>query len=230
MFSLIEVSRCRMFSARRLKAPAISGALPLRVRLAHGVDSALLAVTIVNVVRSASLPSVDFRRPSQVLAALNNAFPMEQFGEKMFTIWYGVFNTATRVLRWSGAGHPPALLFSAGARSPCFLDSFGSMAGMIDGADFEEQECTIEQYARLIIYSDGAQEGGLQRRIGHMHGCCRQFVEAICTQLFGEAEQPKAGPKCESPSRDPQSRVFACPADRADADGGKTIGAWRLNA
>ena len=124
----------------------------------HGVDSALLAVSIVNVIRSASLPSVDFRRPSQVLAALNNAFPMEQFGEKMFTIWYGVFNTATRVMRWSGAGHPPALLFPTGTCTPCFLDSFGPMAGMIDGAEFEEQECAIEQNARLFIYSDGAQE------------------------------------------------------------------------
>jgi sigma-B regulation protein RsbU (phosphoserine phosphatase) len=32
------------------------------------------------------------------------------------------------------------------------------MAGMIDGAEFEEQECAIEQNARLFIYSDGAQE------------------------------------------------------------------------
>lgn len=134
----------------------------------HGVDSALLAVSIVNVIRSASLPSVDFRRPSQVLAALNNAFPMEQFGEKMFTIWYGVFDTTARVLRWSGAGHPPAVLFTAGAKTPRFLDSFGPMAGMIDGAEFEEHECPIEQHTRIFIYSDGAQEiqlagGGIWR-------------------------------------------------------------------
>jgi serine phosphatase RsbU (regulator of sigma subunit) len=124
----------------------------------HGVDSALLAVSIVNVIRSASLPSVDFRRPGQVLAALNNAFPMEQFGDKMFTMWYGVFDTAARVLRWSGAGHPPALLFPSGACTPHMLGSFGPMAGMIGGAEFEEEECPIEQHARLFIYSDGAQE------------------------------------------------------------------------
>jgi sigma-B regulation protein RsbU (phosphoserine phosphatase) len=124
----------------------------------HGVDSALLAVSIVNVIRSASLPGVDFRSPSQVLGGLNNAFPMEQFGDKMFTIWYGVFNTSTRWLRWSGGGHPPALLFRADSRTPQRLDSLGPMLGMIEGAEFEAGECPTESGARLFLYSDGAHE------------------------------------------------------------------------
>jgi sigma-B regulation protein RsbU (phosphoserine phosphatase) len=77
----------------------------------HGVDSALLAVSVVNVIRSASLPGVDFRLPGQVLGALNNAFTKEQFGNKMFTMWYGVFNVRASVLRWSNGGHPDALLY-----------------------------------------------------------------------------------------------------------------------
>jgi serine phosphatase RsbU (regulator of sigma subunit) len=124
----------------------------------HGVDSALLAVSIVNVIRSASLPGVDFRLPGQVLAALNNAFPMDQFGDKMFTMWYGVFNVRTRRLRWSNGGHPEALLYRHKAIDVERLGSLGPMLGMIQDFEFEESECAFESPGRLFIYSDGAQE------------------------------------------------------------------------
>ena len=65
----------------------------------------------MNVLRSQSLPQTDFRQPGQVLTALNNAFPSEKYGDKFFTIWYGVYQRSTAKLRWSGAGHPDALLF-----------------------------------------------------------------------------------------------------------------------
>lgn len=124
----------------------------------HGVDSALLAVSVVNVIRSASLPSVDFRLPRQVLSALNNAFPMEQFGEKMFTIWYGVFNVRTRILRWSNGGHPDALLYRPASNELERLSSLGPMLGMLQDIEYEESESCIDSPARLFIYSDGAHE------------------------------------------------------------------------
>jgi sigma-B regulation protein RsbU (phosphoserine phosphatase) len=142
----------------------------------HGVDSALLAVSVVNVIRSASLPSVDFRLPGQVLGALNNAFPMEQFGEKMFTIWYGVFNVRTRVLRWSNGGHPDALLYRRDANNLERLGSLGPMLGMIQDFDFEESENSIESPARLFIYSDGAHE--IQQSDGTMWSY-DDFIEYI---------------------------------------------------
>ncbi|MEQ9379407.1 MAG: SpoIIE family protein phosphatase, partial [Pirellulales bacterium] len=124
----------------------------------HGVDSALLAVSIVNVIRSTSLPGVDFRLPARVLGALNNAFPMELFGDKMFTMWYGVFNVRTRVLRWSNGGHPDALLYRYDAANLERLGSLGPMLGMIQDVEFEEAESSINSAARLFVYSDGAHE------------------------------------------------------------------------
>lgn len=124
----------------------------------HGVDSALLAVSIVNVIRSAALPNVDFKRPGRVLEALNNAFPMEQFGDKMFTLWYGVFHTASRTLSWSGAGHPPALLYEGSSTELRRLESGGPMAGMIQDVEFDEESALITAPSRLFVYSDGAHE------------------------------------------------------------------------
>lgn len=124
----------------------------------HGLDSALLAVTVANAIRSTSLPNVDFRYPAQVLEALNDAFPMERYGDKLFTIWYAVYQPATQILRWSGGGHPEALLYPPGVTEPVRLDSLGPMMGVAQGVPFDEEERTIEPGAKLFIYSDGVHE------------------------------------------------------------------------
>ncbi len=127
----------------------------------HGLDSALLSVTIINVLRSRSLPKTDFRDPGQVLGALNNGFPMEEYGGKLFTIWYGVFNRSQSTLAWSGGGHPPALLLEGGSSAPTApipLDSDGPMIGGMPWGEFETGSQTISAGDRLFIYSDGVHE------------------------------------------------------------------------
>jgi sigma-B regulation protein RsbU (phosphoserine phosphatase) len=127
----------------------------------HGLDSALFSVTIMNVLRSRALPSTDFRIPGQVLAALNEAFPMEAYGEKCFTIWYGVFDRAQGTLSWSGGGHPDALLFEGNAAPgalPARLESAGPMMGMMPWPEFETKTCPVVPSSRLYLYSDGVHE------------------------------------------------------------------------
>jgi sigma-B regulation protein RsbU (phosphoserine phosphatase) len=127
----------------------------------HGLDSALFSVTIMNVLRSRALPSTDFRIPGQVLAALNEAFPMEAYGEKCFTIWYGVFDRAQGTMSWSGGGHPDALLFEGNAAPgtlPVRLPSPGPMMGMMPGPEFETKTCAMPPRSRLYLYSDGVHE------------------------------------------------------------------------
>ena len=81
----------------------------------HGLDSALLSISINNMIRSGSLPGADMRRPDQVLATLNESFQGRQHSNKFFTIWYGVYSSSTRALSWSGGGHHASHLFAPGA-------------------------------------------------------------------------------------------------------------------
>jgi sigma-B regulation protein RsbU (phosphoserine phosphatase) len=127
----------------------------------HGVGAALLSVSAMNALRSQSLPQTDFRQPGQVLSALNRAFPMEKQNGKYFTIWYGVYNTRTRRLDYTGGGHPPALLIagpSAEQASVTLLKSQGPMVGAIDELEFGADACQIDRYAKLFLYSDGIYE------------------------------------------------------------------------
>jgi sigma-B regulation protein RsbU (phosphoserine phosphatase) len=123
----------------------------------HGLDSALFAVTIMNVLRSRSLPDADFRQPGQVLARLNDAFPMEQYGQKNFTIWYGVFVKPENKLRWSGGGHPEGIVIEPGGATK-LLKSEGPLMGMMPWPEWETSEMTVEAGSRMYVYTDGVHE------------------------------------------------------------------------
>lgn len=124
----------------------------------HGLDSALLSVTITNVLRSGSLMGADMRRPDQVLATLNDAFPSDQHGGKLFTAWYGVYQRSTGLLTWAGGGHHPSILLTPGARDPILLQSSGPLMGLGSGLEYPAESCQAPAGARLLIFSDGVFE------------------------------------------------------------------------
>ncbi len=127
----------------------------------HGVGAALLSVSAMNALRSQALPNTDFRKPSQVLFALNNAFQMDQQNGLYFTIWYGVYHKPSRRIDYSGGGHPPGLLIggpSADQVALHVLDSKGPMIGAIEDMEYDSGSIQLQQYAKLYIFSDGAYE------------------------------------------------------------------------
>jgi sigma-B regulation protein RsbU (phosphoserine phosphatase) len=128
----------------------------------HGVGAALLSVSALNAIRSEALPQTDFHDPGAVLAALNRAFPMERQNDMFFTIWYGVYQVSSRVLRWAGGGHPAALLLGPdGDGRPTFLESEGPLIGAVEGLDFASGEAHVPPGSSLFVYSDGAFEVSL---------------------------------------------------------------------
>ena len=129
----------------------------------HGVGSALLTVAVGNTLRSEALPGTDFRHPSEVLSALNEAYPMERHGELFSTVWYGIYQPASGVLRYATAGHPSPIIVSGPAGGQCearALEAKGPCIGITPFARFGEAQCNLRSPARLFVFSDGAYEIG----------------------------------------------------------------------
>jgi phosphoserine phosphatase RsbU/P len=127
----------------------------------HGVGAALLSITIANVIRSQSLVGTDFKDPANVLASLNETFPMEKHNQMFFTIWYGVYNKKTRVLNYSSGGHPPALLYTLDDDKefkPQTLRTDGLVIGAIPKAVYNNASIEIPKDNRFFLYSDGVYE------------------------------------------------------------------------
>jgi sigma-B regulation protein RsbU (phosphoserine phosphatase) len=131
----------------------------------HGVAPALLSVTVLNMLRSQSLPDADLRMPAQVLRVLNRAFPMEKHNGLYFTAWYGVFNKASRELRYAGGGHPPALILNA-AGEAATVPAPGPLLGLDPDAVYEDSVLEAGSTAELFVFSDGCYE--IQRPDGSM--------------------------------------------------------------
>ncbi|MFM8716853.1 MAG: PP2C family protein-serine/threonine phosphatase, partial [Spartobacteria bacterium] len=127
----------------------------------HGVGACLLSVSAIHVLRSGSLPGVDFKKPGEVLMALNNAFPMEKQNNLYFTLWYGVYHAPSRTLSYASGGHPPALLltpYGTGAFQSQRLSSHGMIIGVMENTHFATQACRIPNNARLFVICDGCYE------------------------------------------------------------------------
>ena len=122
----------------------------------HGVGAALLSVSVMNVLRSRSLPNTDFHDPGEVLSTLNEAFPMEEQGDKFFTIWYGVYHIPSRTLRYSSGGHPAAILLSDERTN--LLTTTGMVIGGMPGMRFDTGSIEVPASSELYLFSDGVYE------------------------------------------------------------------------
>ncbi|MDD5204867.1 MAG: SpoIIE family protein phosphatase [Desulfobacterales bacterium] len=120
----------------------------------HGVGPALLSVSVLNVLRSQTLPHTDFRNPEEVLARLNETFPMEKQNNLFFSLWYGVFNKATGKITYGCAGHPPALLMSSASETKDLGTKNMFIGGMPD-ITYTSESVNLEMPSRLYIFSDG---------------------------------------------------------------------------
>ncbi len=123
----------------------------------HGVGAALLSVSAINTIRNHTLPETDFAVPSQVLDALNRAFPMEKQDGRYFTIWYGVYKPQTRELRYTSAGHPPAIAIAPDG-TVNRLGCPGMIIGAFPFAKYADSTATLDPGSKLFVYSDGCYE------------------------------------------------------------------------
>ncbi len=137
----------------------------------HGLRAALPTLSVLNLLKSQALPTIDYYQPSDVLRGLNQTFQMTQRNDKYFTIWYGVYNRVTRKLVYASAGHPPAILVSAmsnGKVEVKRLKTLGLPVGMFPDVDYVDEVCQISQPSSLYVFSDGIYE--INQKDGTMWG------------------------------------------------------------
>ncbi len=145
----------------------------------HGVGSALLSVSVLDVIRGQSLPNTDFTAPAQVLVALNDAFQMRLHNNLFFTCWYGVYDVHARILEYSSGGHPPALLLSP-ERKVDRLMTPNIIIGAFPKITCCSRAARIDPGMCLYVFSDGVYEveapdgtiwdlDGLEDFLAHRH-------------------------------------------------------------
>ncbi len=130
----------------------------------HGVAPALHSISVINTIRSQTLPRTDFTKPMQVLTALNEAYQMSDHNDMYFTIWYGIYNKQSRILEYSSGGHPGALLVFGGLESisgdieSVVLQTNNLFIGALEEYDFKSDSVELAANSTLFVFSDGVYE------------------------------------------------------------------------
>ncbi len=143
----------------------------------HGLGSALLAVTTMELLRNPAV-QVDFTRPATVIDRLNRTFPMKDHGGKFFSVWYGVYSRSRRELTYSNGGHPPALIYTHEDGKPrlCQTEARTSVLGVLPQIDLPETTIPFPPGTELLLFSDGLYE--LTDPTGG-HGSYNEFVAQL---------------------------------------------------
>ena len=127
----------------------------------HGVGAALLAISILNLMRSQSFGKEKLYTPDEIMAELNRAFQMSRHNGRYFTMWYGVFQRSQRKLTYASAGHPNGLLIVGdGVENPQIkqLPSLDIPIRFFPDMEYSSAEVSIPSDSKLYIFSDGVFE------------------------------------------------------------------------
>ncbi|MGY1723966.1 PP2C family protein-serine/threonine phosphatase [Blastococcus sp. SYSU DS0533] len=122
------------------------------------VGRGLPAAAVMGQLRSAGRALLlESRSPSQVLGALDRFAAMVP-GAAVSTVFCAVLDPCTGALRYSSAGHPPAILIDADGRTG-LLQAAGSLPlAVVDELHRPEAEVVLPAGSTLLLYTDGLVE------------------------------------------------------------------------
>jgi len=150
----------------------------------HGLGSALLAVTALELLRNPAA-QIDFSRPAVVIERLNRTFQMKNHAGKFFSVWYGVYSRSARTVTYANAGHPPALLLSR-EKGRLRLDKTvpgGSVLGIFPEIEASETTVEFSSDSELYLFTDGLYE---LADPGGGRGSYDEFLAHLETQVWSE--------------------------------------------
>jgi len=124
----------------------------------HGIGAALRAVSLAMFFKEEHIQKTfSTYEPGEIVTFLNQKYPMNDEGE-YFTIWVGVWQCSTHLLRYASAGHPGSVLVKTNMSS-VVLGRPAWPIGFSDDEVYQTDSVTVDIGDRLYLFSDGIYEG-----------------------------------------------------------------------
>ncbi len=153
----------------------------------HGVKAAFITAMTKVSFQNASYASLD---PAVVLNRMNRELNANLHGDYV-TVFYAVYDIATRRLDYASGGHPPLLLHRPKENRVLELEPQATFLGCFDPVDFETESVVLEPGDRVYFYTDGLFEShdpggaqyGLERVVAYMREELRQPIDGLLEGL-----------------------------------------------
>ena len=150
-----------------------------------GIDAAVITSLVRNTVRA---HAVDGAATGEICRKTNTV--MRRFTEvdAYVTMFLGLLNTKTGLLRYVSAGHPPGILCADTVDCQQLMGAKDPILGAFDEVTFHESQTVMRNGEKLVLYTDGVTEarspgvGGFYRAEGLERSLCAN-AHADATQL-----------------------------------------------
>jgi len=149
-----------------------------------GISAALLMASLQAALRSQVLDGHRTDSTADVITRLNRQLVVTTPEDRFATLFFGIYNSRTRVLRYTNAGHLPPIYFSSAGVGK--LDVGGTIVGMFRECQYEQGTITLEPGSLLAAYTDGISEP--ENAYGEQFGRQR-IIEAIQRNRGKSAEE-----------------------------------------
>ena len=122
-----------------------------------GISAALLMASLQAALRSQMLAKgTENLSTAELVARLNKHLVYNTGDDRFATFFIAVYDSRTRTLRYTNAGHLPSFLICHGASH--LLDKGGMVLGVMDDYEYEQGVLEVAPDSLLIGYSDGLVE------------------------------------------------------------------------
>jgi sigma-B regulation protein RsbU (phosphoserine phosphatase) len=122
-----------------------------------GISAALLMASLQAALRSQLLAAgSETMSTAELVARLNMHLVRNTADDRFATFFIAVYDSATRTLRYTNAGHLPGFLIANGTSK--HLDKGGMVLGVMEDYVYEEGLVNVPPNALLVEYSDGLVE------------------------------------------------------------------------
>ena len=124
----------------------------------HGVSASLHMASIQALLRT--LVPIN-KSPAEVMRQVHKLFIHNIRFETFVTFFIGAFDSSTKTLTFSNAGHLPPLILrqtKSKEESLVMLPPTGAAIGLIEEAEFAEKAIELHEEDLLVLYTDGVTE------------------------------------------------------------------------
>lgn len=125
----------------------------------HSIPAALLTMFLKHAIQMRQTTGNEYKifSPLEVITNLNKRMLEQNLSGCQFTTsCYFLLNTETLELSFCRAGHPYPILIQKG-KKPQLLQSKGSLLGIFDSAQFQQETIRLSVGDKVLVYSDGAE-------------------------------------------------------------------------
>jgi sigma-B regulation protein RsbU (phosphoserine phosphatase) len=141
-----------------------------------GISAALLMASLQAAFRSQLLlEGKQTEGTAELVTRLNLHLFRNTSDDRYATLFYAVYDSSTRLLHYTNAGHLPPLLVAGEQVKK--LDEGGMVVGLFDDCVYEQGCATVEPGSLLVAYSDGITEP--ENVYGEQFGARRLAAEVL---------------------------------------------------